>query len=131
MVFFDVTSRSLSDTYQYSGGTCCLYLQCLNLHHFHYDHKLYQNISNNINWDSSVSIVTRLQVGQLRDQGSIPSMSKRSFLVYTVSRQSLGSTQSPIQWVLGAIFQKVKKLGCEFNNFHLMLRSHIRGVSQL
>jgi hypothetical protein len=41
-----------------------------------------------------------LQAGRLRGPGSSPGRVK-NFLFSTFSRQAMGSTQPPIQWVLG------------------------------
>jgi hypothetical protein len=50
----------------------------------------------------------------LDDRHLIPARGKREiFLFSTVSRLALGSTQSPIQWVLGAVSLDVKWPGRE------------------
>jgi hypothetical protein len=59
--------------------------------------------------DSSVGIATGLG---LDDRGSIPSRGK-IFLISTASRPALGPTQSPIQWILGAISLGEKRPGSE------------------
>jgi hypothetical protein len=51
-------------------------------------------------WDSAVGIVTGYALDDARGQGSNPSRVK-NFLFFTSSRSALGSTQPPIQWVLG------------------------------
>jgi hypothetical protein len=38
------------------------------------------------------------------------------FLFTTMSRMTLGPTQSPIQWVSGALSLGVKQLGCEVHH---------------
>jgi hypothetical protein len=60
---------------------------------------------------SSVDIV----MGNVLDgQGLIPARGKRKiFLFSKVSRLALVSNQSPIQWVLGAVSQEVKRPGRE------------------
>jgi hypothetical protein len=40
----------------------------------------------------------------------------KNFLFYTSPRLALGSTQPPIQWVLGAISREAKRLGPEADN---------------
>jgi hypothetical protein len=53
-----------------------------------------------------------LGAGQLRGWSLSPGGVK-NFLFSTSSRLALGSTQPPIQWVLGALSPEVKWLGCE------------------
>jgi hypothetical protein len=59
---------------------------------------------------SSVSIVTRLRGGRLRFDSR---QEQRNFLFASASRPALGSTQTPIQWVTGALFPGLKRPGCE------------------
>jgi hypothetical protein len=51
-----------------------------------------------------------LRAGRPRVRGSSPGMVK-NFLFSMLSRPSLGSTQPPIQWVLGATFPVGKAAG--------------------
>jgi hypothetical protein len=45
-------------------------------------------------------------------RGSSPGRVK-NFLFYTSSKPALGSTQTPIQWILGALSPEVKRQGGE------------------
>jgi hypothetical protein len=60
---------------------------------------------------SVVGIATVLWAGRLRDRSSNPGMVK-NFLFF-MSIPTLGSTQPPIQWVLGALSLGLKRQGCE------------------
>jgi hypothetical protein len=62
-----------------------------------------------MSWDSSVGIVTGYS---LNGQGLIPGRGKR-FVLFTVSRPTLGPTQPPLQWILEALSPGVKWPGCE------------------
>jgi hypothetical protein len=46
----------------------------------------------------------------------------------TASRQDLGATQPPIEWVPGALSLGVKRLGREVNHSHLVPRSRMHGT---
>jgi hypothetical protein len=61
----------------------------------------------------TVCIVTRLQAGQPRSWGLIPSRGKRFFLLCNVHTLSRGPTQHHIQWVLEAVSPGLKLLGYE------------------
>jgi hypothetical protein len=61
---------------------------------------------------SKFSTVTRVGYG-LDDQGSIPGRSEDFFLFTAVSRQALGPTQPPINWVPGALSSGIKRPGRE------------------
>jgi hypothetical protein len=55
---------------------------------------------------------------------SLSSGRVKNFLFSTSSRQALGSTQPPIQWVLGALFPGVKRPGVKLTtHIKLVLRS--------
>jgi hypothetical protein len=63
-----------------------------------------------MSWDSIVSIAT----GYVLDDRGVGSSSPgrvKNFLFSTLSRLALGSTQSPIQWVLWAISPGGKAAG--------------------
>jgi uncharacterized membrane protein YbaN (DUF454 family) len=49
------------------------------------------------------SVGSRLWTGQLRNHGSIPARGKIFFSSSKMSKQALGTTQPPVQWVLGAL----------------------------
>jgi hypothetical protein len=53
-----------------------------------------------------------LRAGRLRGRSLSPDRVK-NFLFYTSSRPALGSTQPPVQWVLGALSSRVKRQGRE------------------
>jgi hypothetical protein len=61
------------------------------------------------NWDSSVGILTGYGLDGV---GSIPGRGK-NFLFFTACRPTLGPSQPPIQWVLGALSPGVKWQGRE------------------
>jgi hypothetical protein len=65
------------------------------------------------NWDSSVSIVTRLQSGR---PGFVARQRHGFVLFATASRRALGPTQHPFQWVSGALFLRVKRPGREVDH---------------
>jgi hypothetical protein len=48
------------------------------------------------------------QAGREGDRGSIPGRGERIFLIASVSRPALGSTQPPVQWVPGGPFPAAK-----------------------
>jgi hypothetical protein len=54
-----------------------------------------------------------LRAGRSDDRGSIPGGGLGIFLFDTMSRPALGLTQSPIQWVPGALSLEVKRPGRE------------------
>jgi hypothetical protein len=60
--------------------------------------------------DSSVTIVTLLRAGQ---SGFDSWQGLGIFLFTTMSISALGPTQSPIQWVLGALSLRVRQPGHE------------------
>jgi hypothetical protein len=74
--------------------------------------------------DTSVDIVTRLRAGR---SGFDSRRGLGIFLVATASRQALGPTQSPIQWVLG-LFPWIKRPGHEADHSHLVSRLRMRGA---
>jgi hypothetical protein len=49
------------------------------------------------------------RTGRPGDRGSIPGRGKRNFSIASVSRQSLGSTQPPVQWVPGVLSPGLKR----------------------
>jgi hypothetical protein len=61
-----------------------------------------------------------LRAGRLRGQSSSPSRVK-NFFVSTSSRPALGSTQLPIQWVLGALSPGIKRPGHEGGHYPIRL----------
>jgi hypothetical protein len=54
-----------------------------------------------------------LRAGRSDDRGLILGGGLRIFLFVTVSSPSLGATQSPVQWVQGALFLNIKLSGRE------------------
>jgi hypothetical protein len=60
---------------------------------------------------SSVSIVTRLRVGQPRNRGLIPFRGKKFLLTLKMSRPSPRANKLPVRWVLGAPSPEIKRLG--------------------
>jgi hypothetical protein len=58
-------------------------------------------------WDSAVGIAT----GYRLDDGSELEAKWNYFVLFTSSRPILGPTQSPIQWVLGALSPRGKAAG--------------------
>jgi hypothetical protein len=65
-----------------------------------------------MSWNISVSVVNDygLDNGWMDGWGLIPGGG--IFVFSTTSRLALGPTQSPIQWVPGALSLGVKQLGC-------------------
>jgi hypothetical protein len=62
--------------------------------------------------------MTRLRTTQLKNSGSIPGKGKRIVSICKASIPALGPTQSPVQWILQALFLAVKWPGRETNHSH-------------
>jgi hypothetical protein len=74
-----------------------------------------------------VGIATGYGLNGQGDQSSSPGTSK-IFLLSMLSRPVLGTTQPPIQWVLGVLPLRVKRLGHETDPLlKLVPKSRIRG----
>jgi hypothetical protein len=82
--------------------------------------KFFHYKSEKRSWERSVSIATNYGLGDQSGQSLSPSRVK-NFLFSMFSRPTLGPTQSPMQWVLGA---KIKK------NMDLHIHSpiHLHGI---
>jgi hypothetical protein len=70
-----------------------------------------------------------LRAGQPGDRGSIPGRGERIFPLDSVSRPALGSTQPPVQWVLGVLPPGLKNgQGVTLTTHpHLLPRSRMSG----
>jgi hypothetical protein len=69
---------------------------------------------------SSVGIATSLRAGRPRNRRSIADRGNGFFS--TASRRSRGLTQSPLQWVPGAVSPRIKWRGLEADHSHLVPR---------
>jgi hypothetical protein len=63
-------------------------------------------------WSRNSSIDIATDYG-LDGRGSIPSRDKGIFFYYTASKQALGPTQTPIQWIRETITPGIKQPGRE------------------